>query len=632
MNAWLENAIHAFFLNRCGHSYSSKVFPEICNIGWHGRKIGISKFMRVYHISKAELQCQALVSSRKVTDLQLIDKLSGDVSEVATLNSSSIQSSERFSMMSKVRNALIEKFPLYVSNIDDVFNGNAYSFDLYHAGESDVPQKLIVLWGNNEKGIDQLSGCLGDALVDDEKWFRSINGELLLGSSRNETIQRFRRVIGERLNRGGIEVTLPFRVVRIIDFDRCMICRNDEHIEAIKALREELKLFLLDKGYCTGQNVLVIATTKRNMTDFPPEIVNQGVLGYWSEMSFPQEQRKRDLIEFFLSQYINNHHFHPEVLDWLVNILGEISAEELDFFCKKLVVTPEYKDALEEGQIEGDLRRQKAIIRKVISDPILVTERRKNAISGLKNALSYIELTSFKKKIDGAVHFLESMGHRSGCLTCLIVSGGEGSGRTAFCCHLMEKLTSFDGFSSVSLFDLSRFKINRYCLRALAALDAVHKCSAVNSILVLDDADSLSCPDIQVTFDDVKSVELVSAWKALQQTHCSGKNIVLVLAVRSENLPALLKALSSTHISYKVELGSHVEDVDIDIILDAKGVQGEESRLIKEAIVDRKLSVKVFMRIMHHCVSQNGTVDIDAFQRECELNSQVERPELSMFH
>ncbi len=367
------------------------------------------------------------------------------------------------------------------------------------------------------------------------------------------------------------------------------------------------------------------------MARFPSDIVKQGVLGYWSEMSFPQEQRKRDLIEFYLTDSLGDHGFDAVVLEWLTNILGEISSDEIALFCKKLALNPEYKNAVSASLLKDDQCRQKRILRNMISDPMLVIERRRQAAAHLKCDIPYIELTSFKKRVEEAVRFLESLSEHSGQLACLIVSGGGGSGRTAFCYQIMESLTSFDGFFSVDLFDINRFKINRYCSRALAVLDAAYNCSAVNSLVVFDDADSLSCLDVQMTFDDIKPLELKNAWKSLQDRHNAGKNIVLVLVVRSDNLQALQNTFSSTHISYLVELDSHLSDSDIDKILDVKGVQSAARKMIKEALIGYALSCKAFMRLMHRCIRKDGTVDMKTFQRECGLNSLVERPELSMF-
>ncbi len=250
MISWLENAMHDFFLNQSNHSYASRVFTDVCRVGWNGRAIGVSKYIHPYSVSNAGYEYKALLFSRKITNLRLVVRMLGCVLNFTTLKHSNMQSGDnkaecraKFTMMSPIRNDLIDQFPVYVKNIDEIFNNNAYSFDVYREGLGGIPQKLIVLWGNNVKGMDQLSSRLGHVLVDDEKWFRSINGEWFLSGGKEEAVKKFRGLFGKKPKGDGVvETPLPFRVVRIVDFDRCMINRNDEYDEIVKVLREELQL------------------------------------------------------------------------------------------------------------------------------------------------------------------------------------------------------------------------------------------------------------------------------------------------------------------------------------------------------------------------------------------------------
>ena len=620
MKTWFGGGVFSHWVNDRHHLIGSSV-----NSRWHDRTLDLPKSVRKWLAHDLSDKPGWIAGQLPQPKLGILETILGHGWKVSSLksvrvNCNSFTSDVKFSMMSKVREELIRQHPAYLTNIDCLFNKVAYSFDEYHAGKKELPQKLFVLWGDDTAGAEKLCEALGSALVDDKYWFRSIQGGSLLFKTSEETRDKFRRLLGiKRPEDFNIEFPLPFRILHISDFDRCMIVKDDKFTQQIKVLRSELQLFLTDKNYGAGNEILIVATTKKDVALFPCEIIREGTLGFWSEVSRPSREERVVQIDFFVKKYIGEHELGDKFLSWFAGLMCKKTFEEIDLFCKKLALDDDALKLISQALTDDDWVEKRRILRDMVSDPLLVEQRKKKAMELLKINTPFIGLESFRKKLDVALHQLNEICNGLGQSVCWIVSGNEGAGRTTFCYKLIDELSNFDGFEVVVHIDAVRFVRNNYCATSIATLENIFHSDAINTLFILDDADCLVSSCIPATQGDIAPVEFVKCWKSFQDASSPGKNVVLVLVVKEDNARALLDGLSGVYVAGRTELASCIKNSDINDVLTVKKCSEEGGELLKQTIAGQSLSVKYFMRMVHHCIDSNGRVDREKLDMGCGL-------------
>ena len=609
------------------------------DLQWHDRKLDLAKSFRkrlAHDVSDKSGWIAGQLPQSKLGLLQRILGYGWKVSSLefvnARVSSDDVASNVKFTMMSKVRGELIRQYPAYLTNIDCLFNKVAYSFDEYYAGQKELPQKLFVIWGDGATGAEKLCVTLGLALVDDKCWFQSIQGESLLFKTIEETRDKFTRLLGiKRPESSNVELSLPFRVLHIRDFDRCMIVKDDKRAQQIQVLKNELQRFLTDKNYCTNHDILIVATTKKDIVSFPSEIVREGVLGFWSAVCKPSREERVMQIDSFIKKYMGDHGLDDKFLSWFAALMRKKTFEEIEFFCKRLALDPASSKLMSEPLTDEDRVEKRRVLQSMISDPLLVEQRKKKAMELLKINIPFVELAGFREKLNMTLNQLNKMCLGFGQSACWIVSGNEGAGRTTFCYKLIEELPDFDGFETVVHIDTVRFVRNNYCAASLATLEKIFHSDSNNTLFVLDDADCLASSGVPASSGDIVPAEFVKSWKSFQDASPPGKKVVLVLVVKEDNVRALLDRLSGVYVAGRTELTSWIKNPDIDDVLTVKQFCEEERKLIKQTVAGQLLSVKYFMRMVDYCVDSHGRIDREKLDMRCDLLRSSDVYESSMF-